>query len=409
MKWIFSIISNVLLQNWTIRIFSFAPNFFSCYTERKAYFLIRVSIPTAPQIISFMVFFIYTMSDHFIENPCFHQTTKAGVSIQYNDPAPAHICKGERNMAENKNKSNREYKSDVFSMLMKVPKYALDAYNGMNMSAYTDPSLLEIDTLENGISLSIRNDASFLIDSHLNLYEHQSTYNPNAPLRNLFYLTNLLSRYIRERDLYGRKLCHIPTPHIVVFYNGGENRPEKEVLKLSDAFIHKTEHPDIEVTCTVYNINPGFNQDLLARSKVLSGYMYFVNCVRDYLRDQGENRDLETAIRTAIKDCIDNHILEDFFRENVEKVVKVMVLDYTWERREELIREEEYEDGKQAGIEIGKRTGIEIGTEQGTSLLEAAIEDLCAGKTITELEAAGYDQKIIQKAQNIINKHFNKK
>lgn len=140
--------------------------------------------------------------------------------------------------------------------------------------------------------------------------------------------------------------------------------------------------------------------------------MYFVNCVRDYLKNPGENRDLETAIRTAIKDCIDNHILEDFFRENVEKVVKVMVLDYTWERREELIREEEYEDGKQAGIEIGKRTGIEIGTEQGiaqgTSLLEAAIEDLCAGKTITELEAAGYDHKIIQKAQNIINKHFNK-
>ena len=104
-------------------------------------------------------------------------------------------------MAENKNKSNREYKSDVFSMLMKVPEYALDAYNGMNMSAYTDPSLLEIDTLENGISLSIRNDASFLIDSHLNLYEHQSTYNPNAPLRNLFYLTNLLSRYIRQKAL----------------------------------------------------------------------------------------------------------------------------------------------------------------------------------------------------------------
>lgn len=89
----------------------------------------------------------------------------------------------------------------------------------------------------------------------------------------------------------------------------------------------------------------------------------------------------------------------------MEKVVKVMVLDYTWERREELIREEEYEDGKQAGIEIGTEQGI----AQGTSLLEAAIEDLCAGKTITELEVAGYDQKIIQKAQNIINKHFNKK
>lgn len=66
--------------------------------------------------------------------------------------------------------------------------------------------------------------------------------------------------------------------------------------------------------------------------------------------------------------------------------------------------------GRQTGrLEIGKRTGIEIGTEQGTSLLEAAIEDLCAGKTIVELEASGYDQKIIQKAQNIINKHFSKK
>ena len=242
---------------------------------------------------------------------------------------------------------NREYKSDVISMMLQIPEYALDVYNAMNDSAYTDPDMIQIMRLENGISLSVRNDASFFISNYLNLYEHQSTYSPNAPLRFLIYLTNLLKKLIGKRDLYGRKRVQIATPHFAVFYNGTEKRPEKEVLKLSDAFIHHTDTPEIELTVTVYNINPNNNTQLLEKSEVLRSYMIFVNRVRENLEHQKKiaqnapeydeaayEEELEVAINEAIDYCVKHHIMEEFFRENRNEVTKSMVLDYTWERRE---------------------------------------------------------------------------
>lgn len=267
---------------------------------------------------------------------------------------------------------NREYKSDVFSMMLRIPEYALDVYNAMNGSDYTNAELIEIILLENGISLSIRNDASFFISNYLNLYEHQSTYSPNAPLRFLIYLTNLMKDIVEKRDLYSRKRVKIATPHFAVFYNGTEPRPEREVLKLSDAFINPTDSPEVELICTIYNINPDNNKSLLAKSKVLNGYMSFVNRVRDNLSTQRtteKNVDLEDAIREAIDYCIANHVMEDFFRENKDEVMKSMLLDYTWERREELIRAEEYEDGlaegEKRGIVLGEKRGIALGEKRG--------------------------------------------
>ena len=273
---------------------------------------------------------------------------------------------------------NREYKSDVISMMLQIPEYALDVYNAMNDSVYTDPDMIQIMRLENVISLSVRNDASFFISNYLNLYEHQSTYSPNAPLRFLIYLTNLLKTTIRKRDLYSRKRVQIATPHFAVFYNGTEKRPEKEVLKLSDAFIHQTDTPEIELTVTVYNINPDNNTQLLEKSEVLRSYMIFVNRVRENLEHQKKiaqnapeydeaayEEDLEAAINEAIDYCIEHDIMETFFRENRSEVTKSMVLDYTWERREKLIRAEEYEDGKREGYAAGISQGRAEGEKRG--------------------------------------------
>ena len=298
-----------------------------------------------------------------------------------------------------RNNGNREYKSDVISMMLQMPEYALDVYNAMNDSVYTDPDMIQIMRLENVISLSVRNDASFFINNYLNLYEHQSTYSPNAPLRFLIYLTNLLKTTIRKRDLYSRKRVQIATPHFAVFYNGTEKRPEKEVLKLSDAFINQTDTPEIELTVTVYNINPDNNTQLLEKSKVLSGYMIFVNRVRENLDRQKKSEqntrfltseyneaehddtelmeDLEAAINEAIDHCIEHHIMEKFFRENRSEVTKSMVLDYTWERREELIRAEEYEDGRREGIEIGRAEGEKRGRIEGEKLGAEAMQKNC--------------------------------
>jgi hypothetical protein len=307
---------------------------------------------------------------------------------------------------------NREYKSDVISMMLQIPEYALDVYNAMNDSVYTDPDMIQIMRLENGISLSVRNDASFFIDNYLNLYEHQSTYSPNAPLRFLIYLTNLLKKTIKKRDLYGRKCVQIATPHFAVFYNGTEKRPEKEVLKLSDAFINQTDTPEIELTVTVYNINPDNNTQLLEKSEVLRSYMIFVNRVRENLEHQKKiaqnapeydeaayEEDLEKAINEAIDYCVKHHIMEEFFRENRNEVTKSMVLDYTWERREELIRAEEYEDGKREGLEIGRAEGEKRGRAEGEKDTHRFLINkwLQKGKTIAEIaEDLGKSEEYVE-------------
>ena len=253
-------------------------------------------------------------------------------------------------------KENREYKSDVFSMLMEDKANALEVYNALNGSAFTDPEVVEIVQLEKGVSLSIRNDASYIIDMNFCLYEHQSTYNRNMPLRSMIYFVNALDDWLKENghDLFGRKRIMIPTPHFVVFYNGVEKRPEYEEMRLSQSFYHQMEEPEIELVRKAYNINPQNNQELKRKSTVLAGYTYFVEKVRE---NQKKNMSLAEAIDAAIEDCIQNHILEDFFRSRKDEVRKMTHLDYTWEKREKLIRKEEYEDGRAAGRAEGRAEG----------------------------------------------------
>ena len=244
---------------------------------------------------------------------------------------------------------NREFKSDVFSMLLEDRKNALDVYNALNHSNYTDADAVEIVTTDHGISLSIRNDASFLIDRHINYYEHQASFNPNMPLRCLIYYVNDIQNDVKytKRDLYGHSRIALPTPHFVVFYNGTEDRPEKEVMKLSDSFCHKTDAPNMEVVCTAYNINPGFNSELKESSGVLYGYSFFVDSVSSHLADKA----LADAIKTAVDECINEDILKDFFITRRDEVEKVTKLDFTFETREKMIRRDAKAEGRNETIE----------------------------------------------------------
>ena len=94
---------------------------------------------------------------------------------------------------------NRLYKSKIFAMLYSNKKELLGLYNAISGRHYEDPELLEINTLENAIYMSMHNDVSFLIDSRLSLYEHQSTYSPNLPLWYLFYISDLYSGMTKAR------------------------------------------------------------------------------------------------------------------------------------------------------------------------------------------------------------------
>ena len=234
---------------------------------------------------------------------------------------------------------NREFKSDVFCMLMEEPGYALEVYNALNHSDYRNPGLVEVCNLERGISLSVRNDAAFILDMNLSVYEHESTVCPNMPLRELIYVTNILEQWVKKQNLYGRKLVKIPTPRFAVFYNGVEEQRSQYQLKLSDAYANPMEAPELELTCTVYNINVGKNQALLSKCPVLRQYMIFIDYVREYLGKYPE-KDLRKAINKAIDRCIREGVLREFLIRRRGEVTKVTQLDYTFDRRIELERED---------------------------------------------------------------------
>ena len=246
------------------------------------------------------------------------------------------------------NSGNREYKSDLFSMLMQEKPYALETYNAVNHSDYKDPEEIEIITLEHGVSLSMRNDAAFILDMTANYYEHQSTVNPNMPLRNLIYYSEDMKHWVdrQKKNLYGRGKVVIPTPHFVVFYNGKEEIPDSVSLKLSDSFSKYCDEPELELKCSVININPGHNDEILQRAPALSGYMMLVGFVREYHSEMN----LEDAIHKAVDECIKQGILKDFLERRRSEVEKTMTLDFTFERQLELTARDEREAGRLEGI-----------------------------------------------------------
>ena len=276
-------------------------------------------------------------------------------------------------------RENTEYRSDVFSLLLQEKERALEVYNAMNGTSYDDPELVEIVPVENrGISLSVRNDASFVLDASLSIYEHQSTICPNMPVRYLIYFANIIHERIRKKNIYGKTLIRIPTPRFVVFYNGTQEAPERYEMRLSDAFEKKDECPQIELTCQFYNINAGYNQGLLDKCPTLRDYMYFVDLVRGYHEKNGF-KDLRGAIERAIDQCIAENVLKQFLINHRSEVVKMMQLDYTFERQLELEREESYTKGRAEGREEGREEGYVAGRE------ELLASMLCSGKTPDEV------------------------
>ncbi len=261
-------------------------------------------------------------------------------------------------------KENREYKNDVFCMLMEDPMNALALYNALNGSDLSDPSLVEMCTLDKGVSVTVHNDAAFIVDASLSVYEHQSTVCPNMPVRSLVYFSNMLESMIKGKNIYGHKLVKIPTPRFAVFYNGEERQPEQYEYRLSDCFERPVEKPELELICKVYNINFGKNEDILEKCPFLKDYMTFVDYVRRFHKENGYEQ-LYDAIERAIDRCIEENVLRDFLIEHRSEVVKVTRLDYTFEQQILLEREDAREEGREQGREEGREEGREQGHEEG--------------------------------------------
>ena len=246
------------------------------------------------------------------------------------------------------------YKDTVFCMLFHNKRRLLELYNALNNTCYTDPDALEIVTLENAIYMSIKNDVSCLLDMRMQLYEHQSTVNPNMPMRDLMYVCAQYEKYILKKDIYSRKLIKLPTPKFIVFYNGTEQQPEQKELRLSDAFEIPEENPSLELRVTQLNINPGYNEELLANCPTLFQYMQYVEQVRQFRQDYP----LEEAVQHAVAYCIANVILKEFLLENKAEVIRMTIFEYDEELHKKTLHDEGYEDGFDDGFDSGKCSTI---------------------------------------------------
>lgn len=178
------------------------------------------------------------------------------------------------------------------------------------------------------------------------------------PLRDLFYVSEEYEKLINDKTLYSRRKIKLPAPHFIVFYNGIEPQPEKEVLKLSDLYDVPESNPMLELQVLMLNINDGYNEDLKESCLLLKQYMLYVNRVRNYVYKEGMT--LNDAVELAVTECIKEGILEDFLRSNRAEVVSMSIFEFNEERELQLIREEEYQCGLEDGIEKGIEKGIII-------------------------------------------------
>ena len=162
--------------------------------------------------------------------------------------------------------ANRKHKDTVFRMLYSDKRAILELYNALNGTDYQNPDDLTVTTLENAVYMAMKNDVSFLLDERMTLYEHQSTWNPNMPLRDLIYIARLM---------------------------------EKE------------EEPELELKVRYLNINQGCNRELMERCRTLREYSEFVSRIRKYA--VGETA-IGEAVDRAVTECIKEGILADFLR-----------------------------------------------------------------------------------------------
>ena len=248
--------------------------------------------------------------------------------------------------------------------------------NAVNETNYTNEEDLEINTLENVIYLKMKNDISFLFGFSLNLYEHQSSVNPNMPLRDLFYVADLLQKIVKDRNLYSSSLVGIPTPKFVMFYNGTDEEAAQMELKLSDAYMQKVGDPDLELKVKMYNINSGKNPELLEHCQRLREYTIFVEKVRTYAAQM----EIAEAVNRAVDECIAEGVLADFLSEHRAEAAAMSADVYDEEKHRKT------EDQNRYALELqeGKTTERQIGIE----LLREAYREMGLSEEEAERKAA---------------------
>lgn len=261
-----------------------------------------------------------------------------------------------------RNKVKHNYKDGIFRNLFDDEQKLISLYNAITCSCYPSDTKIEIVTLENAVFGGIKNDLSFIIEDKLIVFiEHQSTVNPNLPLRIFTYLARQLEKYVSS-SIYSTRLVHIPTPEIYVFYNGKDEQPLEQELKFSDAFTTKCDKIFAELKVIIININYEKGSEILKRSKELNEYSMLIYEIRKLNNETGN---LQYAVEEGIRICKKKGILTEFLRKHGGDIMSFLYEELTREECEAIREQDGYEKGREAGRNEGFREGIKKGEISG--------------------------------------------
>ena len=285
-------------------------------------------------------------------------------------------------------KYNRRYKDSVFVDLFSNDRTAKDnflaLYNALYNTNYQSTAILQNIRLKQTMYMSFANDVSYLVDNKIIvLAEHQSTVNPNMPLRCLEYVTRLYEHIQNPRDRYSRALKKIPAPVFYVFYNGVEKVPIKKILKLSDSFIMRPETLSLELVVKLININYDKDSRIVKRCEPLGQYSLFVDAVRRHIAV-----DKEHGFENAIKECIKNDILKEYLQRKSREVINMLIAEYDYDTDIAVQREESLMLGIQQGEARGSRQKA-LETAKTMLTMGYPLNDICkiSGLSQAEVEA----------------------
>lgn len=277
---------------------------------------------------------------------------------------------------------NREHKDRLFSFLFGSESnkaWTLSLYNAVNGTSYTNPEDILFTTIEDAVYMGMKNDLSFILFQVMNIYEQQSTYNPNMPVRQLMYAGKLYDKYIQRNKLniYGKKIVRLPIPKLVVFYNGIEEK-EDGILKLSDAFEagEGSAKSDIEVKVRMININYGKNKGLLKACKPLSEYAWLV----EEIRENRAGMDIEKAVDKAIDDMPEDYEIRMFLVGHRAEVKDMCITEYNELQTMQMFREEGREEGQIELLKKMIRSG-DMSVEKAAAYVGMTAEEFCSYKS----------------------------
>ena len=248
--------------------------------------------------------------------------------------------------------TNRKIRDTVFCHFMSNESHLLSLCNALNDTGYDESSDITINTLEGSFFSNIKNDISFLLNNLMVvLIEHQTTINPNMPLRFLSYVDELYKRYTStsHKKIYGDDLIKIPAPEFYVFYDGNDTSFEQQTLKLSNAF--ETQSDKLELTVHVYNLADGMNDELKRKCLPIGEYSIFSNAYKHFRQQKME---IDHAVDEAIKYCLENNVMVDYLKNNQKEVIDMF--GFEWNEKEE--REALLEIGEERGRLEGKIESI---------------------------------------------------